>query len=126
MRRFERLLDDFERTLANCKWLAGDGYLLADIAFSPYMLRLRHLGFDTRFAARPHVVEWAGRLCAARGFREGVEKWLNPAYLELFARELRSACTYRANSRRGLMRSRLYGKVVGPLTIELTHKMPFL
>ena len=87
VRRFERLLDDFERTLANCKWLAGDSYSLADIAFSPYMIRLRHLGFDARLAARPHVVEWAERLFAARGYREGVEKWLNPAYLELFARE---------------------------------------
>jgi glutathione S-transferase len=87
VRRFERLLDDFERTLAHFKWLAGDNYSLADIAFSPYMIRLRHLGFDTRLAARPRVVEWTERLFATRGYREGVEKWLNPAYLELFARE---------------------------------------
>lgn len=82
-----RLLDDFEQRLAQGRMLAGDGYSLADIAYSPYMLRLDHLGFEDVIRARPHAEAWKDRLFARAGFRDGVIRWLNAAALELFERE---------------------------------------
>lgn len=85
--RFDKLLDDFEQALATSTWLAGESYSLADIAYTPYMLRLEHLGFGDLFADRPNVVEWKERLFARPGFLAGVVDWLNPAVVEIFERE---------------------------------------
>jgi glutathione S-transferase len=82
--RFERLLDDMERVLAVGSWLAGDTYSLADVAYAPYLIRLEHLGFGDRVAARPRSAEWAHRLMARSAFQEGIGRWLNPKYLTLF------------------------------------------
>lgn len=87
VRRFVKLIDDFEKSLAENPWLAGDGYSLADIAFSPYMLRLDHLGFADLIKRRPRVAEWKDRLFAKRSFVLGVLDWLDPAYIDLFDRE---------------------------------------
>ena len=91
MRRFEKLLSDIEAALANGAWLAGDDYSLADIACSPYMQRLTHLGFEDRIRVRPRVAAWAARIFATAGFRQGVEQWNNPDYLEIFDRERAAA-----------------------------------
>lgn len=48
------------------------------------MIRLEHLGLEALWKARPGVAEWRTRLFARAGYKEGVEKWLNPKYLELF------------------------------------------
>ncbi len=85
--RFERLLTDMEAALTTGPWLAGDGYSLADIGYSPYMIRLEHLGLGERIAARPLVAAWTHRLYATAAYKAGVQDWLNPAYLEIFARE---------------------------------------
>ena len=87
VKRFERLLNDIERSLAGGPWLAGDAYSLADVAYTPYMIRLRHLGFEDLIAARPHVADWAARLFARPSYEPAVGRWLNPAYLEIFERE---------------------------------------
>ena len=91
MARFEKLLTDMDAALAHSPWLAGSTYSLADIAYGPYMIRLVHLGFDGRIQARPRVAHWMQRLFASKGYREGVEQWLNAGYLELFAREKAAA-----------------------------------
>ncbi len=90
--RFEKLFSDMDTALSGGAWLAGATYSLADIAYGPYMIRLVHLGFEERILARPRVADWVQRLLASIGYKDGVEKWLNPKYLELFARE-RSAAT---------------------------------
>ena len=41
--RMVLLLDEMEEALASHAWLAGDGYTLADVAFTPYLARLEHL-----------------------------------------------------------------------------------
>ena len=87
VQRFEKLLSDMEGALAHGRWLAGAEYSLADIAYSPYLQRLLHLGFDERIAVRPRVAAWAGRLFEMAGFRAGVAQWTNPAYVEIFDRE---------------------------------------
>ena len=80
-------MSDIDAALACGAWLAGDEYSLADIAYGPYMIRLEHLGFGARIAARPRVAEWVGRLLATHGYKTGVQQWFNPGYLELFDRE---------------------------------------
>ena len=85
--RFEKLLADMQVALAQSTWLAGDDYSLADIAYSPYLQRLYHLGFAGRIEARPLVAAWAARLFATAGFQVGVAAWTNPAYVEIFDRE---------------------------------------
>ena len=41
--RMVLLLDEMEEALAQHRWLAGDDYTLADVAFTPYLARLEHL-----------------------------------------------------------------------------------
>ena len=82
--RFEKLLDDMEKTLAADRWLAGETCSLADIAYAPYLVRLQHLGFGDRLAVRHNTAKWAARLLARPAFQEGVGRWLNPKYLALF------------------------------------------
>ena len=96
VQRFEKLLSDMEGALAHGRWLAGAEYSLADIAYSPYLQRLLHLGFAERIEARPRVATWAGRLFETAGFRAGVAQWINPAYVEIFDRE-RPAARQRIN-----------------------------
>ena len=81
---------------ANGKWLAGAAYSLADIAYSPYLQRLRHLGFADRIEARPQVAAWAERPFETAGFRAGVAQWTNPDYVEIFDHK-RSAARERIN-----------------------------
>ncbi len=85
--RVRRLYDDFERALADSTWLAGDSYSLADIAYSPYVLRFDQLGFGDLVVERPHVSDWQKRLFARSGFKAGVVDWLNAGAVALFERE---------------------------------------
>lgn len=87
VQHLRKLLDEFEQALAGSAWLAGDSYSLADIAYSPYMLRFDQLGFGELVAQRPHVADWQKRLFARPGFQAGVVDWLNPAAVALFERE---------------------------------------
>jgi glutathione S-transferase len=96
VRRFVKLLDDFENALSVGAWLAGPDYSLADIAYSSYMLRLEQLGFDELIAARPHVAAWTRRLYARPGYVAGVWQFMDPDYLALFGRE-RPAARQRIN-----------------------------
>jgi len=82
--RFEKLLDEMERTLAAGTWLAGETYSLADLAYAPYLVRLQHLGFGDRLADRPRTAKWAERVLARSAFEEGIGRWLNAKYLALF------------------------------------------
>ena len=85
VRRYIKLFEDIEGTLENCEWLAGEHFSLADIGYAPYLARLRHLGFDVLFDRHPKAAEWSQRVANRPSVLEGVERWFNPAYLELFA-----------------------------------------
>jgi glutathione S-transferase len=87
VRRFVQLFDDFEAALSVHRWIAGDAFTMADIAFSPYLERLEHLGFGTLFESRPLVANWFSRLRERQGHQRGVVAWFNPAYLAIFDRE---------------------------------------
>lgn len=92
---FDRLLAEFDAVLAAAPWLAGATYSLADLAYAPYMTRLKHLGLEAMIETRPCVADWAGRLFARPAYRTGIADWFNPGYVEIFARE-RGAARERA------------------------------
>ena len=84
IKRFDKLIGDFERTLSSSEWLAGDTYSLAEVAYTPYMIRLDNFGFTELFKQRPHATAWKNRLFERPTFQHAVAKWLNPDYLALF------------------------------------------
>ena len=91
VKRYMKLFDDFERVLEHSSWLAGECFSLADIAFAPYLGRLRHLGFDVLFDRHPCAADWASRVAERPSVRAGVERWFNPKYLELFEKQRQDA-----------------------------------
>ena len=97
VRRFNALLAEFDAALAAGPWLAGETFSLADIAYAPYMLRLRHLGLDDMILGRPRVSAWIDRLFARPSYQGGIAAWVNPGYVEIFDRE-RDAARARARA----------------------------
>lgn len=55
------------------KWLMGDSYTLADIAWSPLYFTLSGAGFD--FSPYPLVQAWMDRLAKRKSYREGITDW---------------------------------------------------
>jgi glutathione S-transferase len=85
VRRYVKLFDDIENELRDNDWLAGAEFSLADIGYAPYLARLSHLGFDKLFDSHPGVAAWAQRVAMRSSVLEGLARWFNPAYLEVFA-----------------------------------------
>jgi glutathione S-transferase len=86
VQRMIQLLDEMEEALGEHRWLACDEYTLADVAFTPYLLRLEHLNILGMAAARPRVAAWYARCQARPSFAEGLRKWENEKYLSLMKR----------------------------------------
>lgn len=84
IKRFDKLIGDFEAALAERPWLAGDSYSLAEVAYTPYMIRLDHFGFTDLFKGRPRASAWKQRLFDRASFEPAVARWFNPDYLALF------------------------------------------
>jgi len=80
------LLDEMEETLGAHGWLAGTDYSLADVAFSPYLARLEHLGILGLVGERHRVADWYCRCKARPSFHEAIVKWENADYLALMKR----------------------------------------
>jgi len=84
LHKWNDALQSMESSLGENGWLAGSTYSLADIGYVPYMIRLEHLGLEALWRERPRVARWRQRLFERPSYKEAVEKWLNPKYLELF------------------------------------------
>ncbi len=67
--RMVLLLDEMEEALAQHRWLAGDDYTLADVAFTPYLARLEHLNILGMVGERHRVADWYRRCRARPSFR---------------------------------------------------------
>ena len=81
---FERFLADMERTLAEAgPWLAGDSYSLAEIGYTPYIIRLDELSLWGWMDRRPHIVDWYERIKARPNFQPGYVDWRNDDYVAL-------------------------------------------
>ena len=83
VRRFDKLLGDMEADLAQSAWLAGADYSLADIAYTPYAVRLDHLQLRGMWDNRPHYADWYDRLSRRPAFKIAITDWINPGYLEI-------------------------------------------
>ena len=83
IKRFDKLLGDVETALSESPWLAGKEFSLADIGYAPYITRLDHLQLQFLWDKRPHIPAWYDRLLERRGYKEGLEDWLNASYLSL-------------------------------------------
>ncbi len=84
--RMVQLLDEMEEALTDGPWLIGDAYTLADVAFTPYLARLEHLGILGMIGERHRVAEWYGRCKGRPSFHEAIVKWENADYLALMRR----------------------------------------
>ena len=85
VRRFARLLGDLNAALQSGDWLAGADYSLADIGYTPYMVRLEHLQLAWMWDDKPELAAWFGRLRSRPSFKAAVTDWFNPKYLPLMA-----------------------------------------
>jgi glutathione S-transferase len=83
--RFEALLARMDKVLESHRWLAGDAFSLADIAYAPYITRLDHLQLAAMWADRRDLTAWYHNICGRAGYQEGLAKWFNPKYRTLMA-----------------------------------------
>ena len=83
VRRMVQLLNEMEEALGEHQWLACDEYSLADVAFTPYLLRLEHLKILGMIAERPRVADWYARCQQRPSFAIALRKWENQNYLAL-------------------------------------------
>jgi glutathione S-transferase len=81
--RFEKLWSDMEKTLGDHRWLAGDNYSLADIAFTPYITRFEHLQMLGILKNRPKLANWYERIKKRPSYEEALAQWFNPNYIPL-------------------------------------------
>ncbi len=83
MRRMNKLFGDMETQLKKTEWLTGDTISLADVGFTSYTLRFKHLRQDALFANRPKLAEWFERMQARPSYKVAIGDWLNDDYLNL-------------------------------------------
>ncbi len=83
LKRFDKLLADFEMELTDGPWLAGKDFSLADVAYAPYMIRLEHLQLQMLWDRRPRVAAWYAQLRERSGFKAAINEWLSQSYLTL-------------------------------------------
>ncbi len=88
--RFDRLFADLEARLASASWLAGEAYSIADVAFTPYLIRLDLLGLDHFWQACPAVGDWYAQL-RERDSVAAVLSWYDPENIELLTTRGRAA-----------------------------------
>jgi glutathione S-transferase len=83
VKRYVQMLDEMEEALTAHAWLAGDDYTLADVAFTPYLVRLDHLNILGMIDKRPRVADWYRRCQQRPSFQDAIVKWENSKYLSL-------------------------------------------
>ncbi len=81
VQRMVQLLDEMEEALSQHLWLVGDSYTLADVAFTPYLLRLEHLNILAMVGNREGVADWYVRCQQRPSFDITLRKWENQDYL---------------------------------------------
>ncbi len=83
VQRLVQMLDEMEEALSKHEWLTGNAYTLADVAFTPYVLRLEHLNILQILDRYPRVAAWYARCKQRPSFETALRKWENPDYLKL-------------------------------------------
>jgi glutathione S-transferase len=85
--RMLELYDDMEAQLGEHPWLVAEKYTIADASFTPYVVRLEHLGILKLLDRHPRVLDWYVRLKTRPSFQDAIVKWENPDYLALMKRQ---------------------------------------
>jgi glutathione S-transferase len=80
---FDRFLTDMEDQLSKTPWLAGGSYSLADVAYTPYVIRVDELRLNGWLDSRPRLCDWYERIKARPNFGPGYIEWRNDAYVAL-------------------------------------------
>jgi len=75
---FAKLLKWIEESTERGPWLAGPDFSLADIAATPYMVRLEMLKLSRMWDYKPGVVRWWERVKARPSYETAITKWLRP------------------------------------------------
>ena len=73
---FMKLLKWIKESTENSSWLAGPDYSLADIAATPYMVRLEMLRLARLWDDKPGVAAWWERIKARSSYDTAITKWL--------------------------------------------------
>ena len=85
VRAFDKFVTDLEAQLEQTPWMAGDSYSLAEIGYTPYLIRLDELRLWSWMDDKPHVTELYERLKSRANFKSGYLDWKNQAYVDLMA-----------------------------------------
>ncbi|MQM22686.1 hypothetical protein Taro_055742 [Colocasia esculenta] len=68
-----KVLDVYEERLRESKYLAGDGYTLADLHHQPYLFYLMQTPKAELVTSRPHVLAWWNDVSARPAWRKTAE-----------------------------------------------------
>jgi|SRR5882757_3217667 len=85
-RSFEKLLRWVQKSTERGPWLAAPDYSLADIAATPYMVRLEMLKLARLWDHKPGVAEWWERIKARLSYETAVTTWLRPQDIARYAK----------------------------------------
>jgi len=92
VRFYDGVLERMETALSGGRtWLVGDSYTLADVAVTPYVVRLDHLNLAWMWDRRPAVAAWYDAVRARPNFG-GLADYNEQSYLDIMdehAAELR-------------------------------------
>lgn len=88
---FEDFLTRLEAQLSETRWMAGERYSLADIGYTPYVIRLFELELAPWMANRPNILKWYEQIQARENFTAGYKEWKNNDYCALMAEKGREA-----------------------------------
>ena len=75
---FEKLIQWIQESTERGPWLAGPDYSLADIAATPYMVRLEMLKLSRMWDHKPGVAKWWERIKTRPSYEAAITKWLRP------------------------------------------------
>jgi glutathione S-transferase len=84
--RLEKLFTDMEEALLAHRWLIGEDYTLADLAYTPYLTRIEHLNLMRWLDRKPRLSDWFCRIKARSSYAEAIDRWENPDHVALMQR----------------------------------------
>ena len=85
---YDSLLSDMERALADCAWLAGDDYTLADVSLTSYINRVAELQLHPLWErARPRVTDWFARVRGRPNYETAFGGYPYESYAQLMEQQ---------------------------------------
>lgn len=85
VRMWAALVRDMDAALDGRDWLAGDGYSLAEAAYTPYITRLEHLNLMGFLDGHANLAAWYDRVTARPSYGAAFGDWNEDKYLTLMS-----------------------------------------